>query len=188
MSDDRNAIRRRINQTNITVGVVANLLGGAAVITADTLGWARVPMTGVVWFAVLSIAFFVLFTAINQTRSEYTEAFMDRFFWGSMLAQIPVFALGALLSDEVRPIALLFSMVLLAMLFLRADFVQALVYGLTLAGLYLAASALAPWLIGGTERLAEDVFNLVVWMPTLGVMALLAGQQHRIRTRLTQQR
>ncbi len=188
MSDDRNALRRRTNQTNITVGVVANLLGGAAVITADTLGWAQVPMAGVVLFAGLSIAFFVLFTVINQTRREYTEAFMDRFFWATMLAQIPVFGLGALLSDDVRPIALLFSMVLLAMLFLRADFVQALAYGLTLAGVYLCASAAAPWLIGGSERFAEDVFNLMVWTPTLGVMAFLAGQQHRIRARLTEQR
>ncbi|MEN0061042.1 MAG: response regulator [Myxococcota bacterium] len=189
MLDPRDRPRRATNQTNITVGLVANLFAGAALVIAHTFGWAHIAWGPLTVAMVIGATSFGVFTTINLTRRKpYDDAFMDVFFWGAMVSQLPVYALGTLSADNVRPVTLLMSMVLLAMLFLRATLAQALAYGISLAALFVGASALAPVVLGANQRFWIDLYFLAIWMPSLGMMAVLAGQQHAIRHRLTARR
>jgi len=186
--DDRTRLRRLSNQTNITVGLVANLFDAAALLTADTLGWARVPASHAAAVAAISAGFYAIFTALNLRQRRLDRAFGERFYWGAMMCQIPVFAVGTLIADAVRPAMLMFSTALLGLLFVRADQRQAMAYGAALALSYLLASALSPWLVGATPRFGEDVFYLVTWLPSLALVVYLVGQQHGVRARLRRQR
>lgn len=182
------ATRRATNQQNITVGLSANLLGAVALSVADAFGWADIALGHILVFAGVALVMFVGFTIINRRQVAFGRPFMDQFYWGAMIAQLPVFWFGAMAADDVRPIVLIFSMVLLGLLFLRANLLQAVAYGGALGLLYVLGSSLAPVLLGGRARLGEDLFYLLIWSPSLGVMSFLAGQQHRIRARLKRQR
>lgn len=188
MTDPRDAALRAANQQNITVGLLANLLGVGALALADAAGWAQISPKSIALLLAWSVANYGVSTLINRTQKAYDRGYMLQFFWITMVAQLPVYGFGAMVADMVRPMLLVFSMVLFGMLALRANLWQTLAYGVALGVTYVLASLLAPVVLGVESRLAEDSFYLMIWAPSVVGMAFLAEQQFRIRSRLRRQR
>ncbi len=183
----RDKARRALNQTHITAGLLVTLLGALALGLADALGSADVPLWGLALLVGWSLLIFGIFFSINQAQAQFTDTFVDGFFWSAMVAQLPVVALAALFAGEVRPVVLLFSMVLLAILIVRATSWQTLAYGGLVAVLYVGGSGLG-WLLFDHPTPWFDLFFAFGWLLALGAMAWLAGHQHATRSRLDEQR
>ena len=188
MQRERAERRRADNLQNITAGLLANLVATGGLLVADAIGLADIGVVRGLGVAMLGTASFALFAILNGARRTPDDAFMSRFFWATLSAQLLVFFYGSVVANEIRPVALLLSMLMVGLLFVRSTSTNALLYSAAASTLFAGASVIGPRLLGQPDRLIEDLFYLAVWACTAAIMSFLVGRQRNTRDRLRAQR